>query len=101
MGVKMHPSSRLRLSESLMTSAAPSVLVVDDHELVATSLVLGLRSEGLDAHACTPKPPEPVATQVATRASALTPGVVLLDLDLGPDTDGRPADGVELVSPLN
>lgn len=68
----------------------PTVLIVDDHELVATSLALGLRAEGLDARACGP----------ADATAGTGPGLVLLDLDLGRDPRGRPVDGVALVAPL-
>ncbi|WP_226363396.1 helix-turn-helix transcriptional regulator [Pseudonocardia abyssalis] len=66
------------------------MLIVDDHDLVATSLALGLRAEGLDARACSP---------VAATAED-GPGLVLLDLDLGRDAQGHRIDGVTLVAPL-
>ena len=72
------------------------MLVVDDHELVGTSLVLGLRSEGLAAHRCRPSGHE----QVLAAAAELPPGLVLLDLDLGRDPAGRRIDGLPLVEPL-
>lgn len=73
-----------------MVTIRNTVLIVDDHELVATSLALGLRAEGLDARTCAP------AAAVETPG----PGLVLLDLDLGRDPQGRPLDGVTLVGPL-
>ena len=82
-----------------MTALPPdaTVLVVDDHELVGTSLVLGLRSEGTAAHRCRPRGgPE----QVLAAAAELSPGLVLLDLDLGRDAAGRRIDGLPLVQPL-
>lgn len=66
------------------------VLVVDDHDLVATSLVLALRSRGHAARRCAVDSPETVLAE----ASASVPGAVLLDLDLG-GFDGEP-----LVAPL-
>ena len=67
------------------------VLIVDDHELVGTSLLLSLRGEGLDAHlSCRGD-----ADGVLRLTSRLAPGVVLLDLDLG-----RFGDGMRLISPL-
>ncbi len=73
-----------------------SVLIVDDHELVGTSLLLNLRSEGIDAHlAC-----RGGAEATLAAAARLRPGLVLLDLDLGRDAKGRPLDGARLVAPL-
>ncbi len=72
------------------------VLIVDDHELVGTSLKLSLRSEGVSAHHCAPAGSD----EVLRVAAGLTPGVVLLDLDLGRNPDGSILDGVRLVAPL-
>lgn len=97
----MHPRPDPRLT-SAPDPATPAeqpdaaVLVVDDHELVGTSLVLGLRSEGLAAHRC--RPGDPAAVLAA--AAELSPGLVLLDLDLGRDPAGRRIDGLALVEPL-
>ncbi len=72
------------------------VLVIDDHELYSTSLAMALRSEGFDARTLTVArvqdflrryDPEPV-------------GLVMLDLDLGRDTDGNYVNGADLVSEL-
>lgn len=73
-----------------------TVLIVDDHELVATSLALGLRAEGLAARHQEVRG----AAEVLTAAGGLVPGLVLLDLDLGRDAQRRPVDGVRLVEPL-
>jgi DNA-binding NarL/FixJ family response regulator len=72
------------------------VLVVDDHELVGTSLVLGLRSEGLAAQRCHLVS----GPAVLAAATELPAGLVLLDLDLRRDPAGRRVDGLELVEPL-
>ena len=88
----MHP----RPAHSNAEQPDATVLVVDDHELVGTSLVLGLRSEGLSAHRCRPGGLE----QVLAAAAELPPGLVLLDLDLGRDAAGRRIDGLALVQPL-
>jgi DNA-binding NarL/FixJ family response regulator len=88
----MHP----RPAHSNAEQPDATVLVVDDHELVGTSLVLGLRSEGLSAHRCRPGGLE----QVLAAAAELPPGLVLLDLDLGRDAAGRQIDGLALVQPL-
>jgi DNA-binding NarL/FixJ family response regulator len=73
-----------------------TVLIVDDHELVATSLALGMRAEGLVARHQEVRG----AAEVLAAAGALVPGLVLLDLDLGRDAQRRPVDGVRLVEPL-
>ena len=73
------------------------VLIVDDHELVGTSLMLSLRSEGLEAHRCGAA--DGVAGIVA-EAARLRPGLALLDLDLGRDGHGKRVDGVAAVAPL-
>lgn len=64
------------------------VLVVDDHDVVAESLVLMLRTEGVAAERSSPE-------AVLARASEFEPAVVLLDLDLGHDGSALP-----LVKPL-
>ena len=74
-------------------SSEPAVLIVDDHELVATSLAMGLRAQGLPARHCGP-------ADALALARLLEPGVVLLDLDLGRDPQGHPVAGVDLVEPL-
>ena len=83
----------------LRGSAVPrSVLVVDDHELVATSLVLSLRADGIDAHRVRPAAERGILAEAAAVVAA--PGLVLLDLDLGRDAEGNRIDGVDLVGPL-
>ena len=71
------------------------VLVVDDHQLVAASLALGLRAEGVAARHV-----PPAGAAAVVDAAGRGPGLVLLDLDLGRDAQGRPMDGVALVEPL-
>jgi DNA-binding NarL/FixJ family response regulator len=73
-----------------------TVLVVDDHELVATSIVMSLRSEGLSTRLC----PARGVTPILAEAETLEPGLVLLDLDLGRDREGNRVDGVDLVAPF-
>jgi DNA-binding NarL/FixJ family response regulator len=83
--------------QALRVAGVPaSVLVVDDHELVATSLVLSLRAEGVDAHRIRPA----AERGILAEAASLRPGLVLLDLDLGRDAEGNRIDGVDLVGPL-
>ncbi len=85
-----------------MTDPAPpadaTVLIVDDHELVATSLVLGLGAEGIRARHRAPGGDGYDGVLAAAAGSA--PGLVLLDLDLGRDAQRRRLDGVRLVEPL-
>ena len=87
---------------SVITEARPTVLgstnvlIVDDHDLVAMSLALCLRSEGMHAQRHAVRSRDGILTAVAT----LVPGVVLLDLDLGRGPDGEPIDGTTLVAGL-
>lgn len=68
---------------SISTEARPApttttVLIVDDHDLVAMSLALYLRSEGLLAQRHAARSRDGILTAAAT----MNPGVVLLDLGL-------------------
>jgi DNA-binding NarL/FixJ family response regulator len=76
--------------------SSATVLVVDDHQFIATGLVHLLRTRGFNAHAVSATDPAAILA-VAGRHS---PGVVLLDLDLGVGPDGTPIDGADLVGPL-
>ena len=68
-----------------------TVLVVEDHALLAQSLVIALNAEGCPARMAELTDPANLLQQVRT----YRPGVVLLDLDLG-----ALGDGVDLVQPL-
>jgi DNA-binding NarL/FixJ family response regulator len=68
-----------------------TVLIVDDHALLAQTLVIALSAEGCRARVAGLISPAMVLRQVRT----LRPGVVLLDLNLG-----ALGDGVALVAPL-
>ena len=68
-----------------------TVLIVEDHELLAQTLVIALNAEGCRARVAKLISPAMVLQQVRTHR----PGVVLLDLDLG-----ALGDGVGLVAPL-
>ncbi len=71
----------------------PVVLVVDDHRLVGSSLVLALGERGMTGVAC----PVVDIVEVLRTAEAVTPALALLDLELGVGTSGRPIDETELV----
>jgi two-component system, NarL family, nitrate/nitrite response regulator NarL len=58
--------------------------VVDDHALVAQSLTLALRAQGVSATRCESMEP----ASVLSMARAQRPTLVLLDLDLGDHHDG-------------
>lgn len=66
------------------------IIVVEDHALLAHSLVVALRGLGMDARAAEDHQASVLASQVRER-----PCLVLLDLDLG-----RGTDGLALVTPL-
>ncbi|WP_242623174.1 response regulator transcription factor [Pseudonocardia sediminis] len=73
-----------------------TILIVDDHELVGTSLALSLRAEGEDA-VYRPAPSAAAVLDAAVRAGT---GLVVLDLDLGRDASGTVIDGVQLIPAL-
>ena len=68
-----------------------TVLIVEDHALLAQTLVIALSVEGCRARVADLSGAATLLQQVRTQR----PGVVLLDLDLG-----ELGDGVELVQPL-
>ena len=68
------------------------VLIVEDHALLANTLVIALSAEGCRARIADLSSVEVLLQQVRT----FRPGVVLLDLDLGPL-----GDGVAMVKPLS
>ncbi len=69
------------------------VLIVEDHGLLADSLLYALRAEGLDADKIAPV----TADGILAAARRLSPTVVLLDLDLG----GEIGSSVGLIPPLH
>jgi DNA-binding NarL/FixJ family response regulator len=76
----------------LRDDPAASVLIVDDHTLLADSIARALRLEGLVANAAQPTS----LAAVLDAASRLAPTVALVDLDLGhPDFTG-----LDLIGPL-
>lgn len=73
-----------------------TVLVVDDHELFSTSLVMALRSHRVNAEQIGAVSRDAI---LAT-ATGLPAGLVVLDLDLGRDTDGQWLNGHDVVQAL-
>ena len=72
------------------------VLVVDDHRLVGSSLVLALASRGLHAQEC----PVTATADILRVAEERSSGLVLLDLELGVGVRGEPIDELELIAGL-
>ncbi|SDW36184.1 DNA-binding response regulator, NarL/FixJ family, contains REC and HTH domains [Amycolatopsis xylanica] len=66
------------------------VLVVDDHPLISTALVVALTAQGIDARRI------PVDDSILRAVGRHEPGLVLLDLDLG---ENAPS-GLRLIEPL-
>jgi DNA-binding NarL/FixJ family response regulator len=83
-------------SDPTAPPAEPTVLIVDDHDLVGTSLAYSLSAVGLRARRAAAVD----VVGVLTEAADLPVGLALLDLDLGRDRFGRRFDGVDLVAPL-
>jgi DNA-binding NarL/FixJ family response regulator len=75
---------------------AYSVLIVDDHELFSTVLRIALRGHNVDAYQVSPTSRE----DILTRATEITPGLAVLDLDLGRLVDGTLLHGSDLVAAL-
>jgi DNA-binding NarL/FixJ family response regulator len=74
----------------------PTVLVVDDHRLFGSSLVLALASWGVQAQEC----PVTAADDILRAAEEGPPGLVLLDLELGVGARGEPIDELEIIAGL-
>lgn len=74
----------------------PVVLIVDDHELLATTLEMALQSNGVNAERCRARLPQDILAE----AGRLPPGITLLDLDLGWGAGGKRIDGELLVPEL-
>lgn len=87
-----------RVSHPPSAAAPPldSVLIIDDHELVGSSLALALRAEGERASFR----PAHSHVDVHRAVTGVEPGLLVLDLDLGRDADGRRIDTVPLVPGL-
>lgn len=68
------------------------VLIVEDHELLAGTMAMALRQQGLDVHAAA----GPSGAAVVELARKLAPVLILLDLDLG----AALGSGLDLIRPL-
>ena len=72
------------------------ILIIDDHKLFSTSLAIALRSEGFDARTL-----DVAGVEGFLEQSATTPtGLVVLDLDLGRDANGRQVNGADLTEAI-
>jgi DNA-binding NarL/FixJ family response regulator len=84
-----------------MNTAAASrsdvpVVVVDDHELVGDSVVMALRDSGLSACRVRFRSEQDVLRGLGSTS----PGLVLLDLDLGTDDGGNVIDGQAMIDEM-
>ena len=70
----------------------PSVLLVEDHELLSTSVALALKAEGFEVHSTNPASDHELVSHVR----AIAPTATMLDLDLR----GETSRGEELVADL-
>src|SRR3954468_20307458 len=73
-----------------------TVLVIDDHRLVGSSLVLALASRGLRGQEC----PVTSTADILRMAEERPAGLALLDLQLGVGVRGEPIDELELIAGL-
>jgi DNA-binding NarL/FixJ family response regulator len=74
----------------------PAVVIVEDHALLSTTLSLALRGHGLEARRCE----SGTADSVQSAVAGVTPGVALVDVDLGTGPAGETVSGVDLVPTL-
>ncbi|MDN5919073.1 MAG: LuxR C-terminal-related transcriptional regulator [Pseudonocardia sp.] len=87
-------------------SVVGPVLIVDDHQLVGSSVAASLRADGIDARfdpVLSTRGVLAAAGAVAGRARTVDQpdaGLVVLDPDLGRDAHGARIDGLMLVAPL-
>ena len=81
------------MSHADADTATFPVIVVDDHQLVGSAVVMALRGRGWQAVEC----PVSATADVLRYADELSPGLALLDLDLGTGLRGEPIDELELL----
>jgi DNA-binding NarL/FixJ family response regulator len=94
--VSTAPATRPQLERKGPAEFGYRVFVIDDHELFSTSLTIALCHEGLDAHTV----PVGCVHEVLERNAVDSTGLVVLDLDLGEDSEGHHVHGVDLVGGL-
>jgi DNA-binding NarL/FixJ family response regulator len=73
-----------------------SILIIDDHQLFSTALMIALRNKGFAASTVDVSSVE----AILTRSAALSPGLAVLDLLLSKDADSHQINGIDLVGPL-
>jgi DNA-binding NarL/FixJ family response regulator len=84
------------MSQEAQSAPPLPVLIIDDHALISTSLVIALRAAGVRAERTEIRDVEGVTDLIKT----MEPGIAVVDLDLGTAPDGRPLFGGDLVPPL-
>jgi DNA-binding NarL/FixJ family response regulator len=72
------------------------VVIIDDHELFSTSLLIALKNWGVDAS----QSPVDGVSDLLVRRPHEPVGLIVLDLDLGANSDGRRVNGADLVEDL-
>lgn len=77
-------------------ASAYQVVIIDDHELFSTSLMIALRDRGVEAR----KVPVARLGEFAAQPRGAEPGIVVLDLNLGVGPDGRRIRGYDWVCRL-
>jgi DNA-binding NarL/FixJ family response regulator len=75
---------------------ARAILVIDDHQLVGSSLILAMAERGLRGHSCRVT----TVAGILDCAMGFPPGVALLDLDLRTSHDSGSLDELEVVAGL-
>jgi DNA-binding NarL/FixJ family response regulator len=73
------------------------IVIIDDHEMFSTSLMIALRDRGIEAR----KVAVERLQDFAARPRGERLGVVVLDLNLGVMPNGRKIKGYDWVAPLN
>src|SRR4051812_40349889 len=82
--------------DTLTLTCSGPVIVIDDHDLVGSSIVLMLRHEGLDARRIGVVSREAILEEAGPSAR----GVALVDLDIRDVADRPKLSGVDLVAAL-
>jgi DNA-binding NarL/FixJ family response regulator len=83
-------------ADAVHRASAYQVVIIDDHELFSTSLMMALRELGNEAR----KVPVAGLPEFAAQPRGPRPGVVVLDLNLGVGSDGRRISGYNWIRRL-